>query len=255
MAAFPFISFTAVQEKALWLFGVYQGLCLSVINLIPSFSAAIGASGLPVISLAVAQGNTGLVRRQTSRLVKLTALCVVPVSLFVMFFSSDVLITLYGNNGAQTTLAAYFLKIMAPVAILSAFSFPLNAIMHSRGKSSTIFRILLVACGAKMVLSARLCSLGSVNIMGCVISQMVFHIIVFALSVRAVASYCPPSGLFRAMAVPAVVAYILLTFVRILADFVLYSLPCAFRTVLCGGLFIAVYGLVMVFASPLIDKG
>ena len=54
MAAYPFVSFTAEDEKAIWLFGVYQGLCLSVTNLIPSLSAAVGSSGLPFITLTEA---------------------------------------------------------------------------------------------------------------------------------------------------------------------------------------------------------
>ncbi len=254
MAAYPFISFTAVEEKAIWLFGVYQGLCLSVVNLIPSLSSAIGQSGLPLITRAMNSSYPADAHRQIDRLVNLTAVCVVPVSLFVMFFSGDVLVTLYGDNGAQTTLAACFLKIMAPVAVISAFSFPFNAIMHARGKSSAIFRIMAVSCSIKVVLSIRLCSVGKINIMGCIISQIVFHIMVFALSLFVVRSVYSAGRVFYHLFLPVVLSYILLTFVRTLADFVLYSIPTAFRTVFCGGLFVLVYGTVMIFAGVFIDK-
>ena len=254
MAAYPFVSFTAVEEKAIWLFGVYQGLCLSVVNLIPSLSAAIGSSGLPLITRAVQEGNPTVIRRQTDRLINLTAMCVVPVSMFVMFFAHDVLITLYGDNGAQTTLAAYFLRIMAPVAIVSAFSFPLNSIMHAAGRSSTVFRILLVSCGIKVLLSTRLCSVGDINIMGCVISQIVFHVMVFILSLGAVRSVYPVKNVFSHLIYPVMLSYVLLTFIRSVADFVLYSIPTAFRTLFCGGVFVLVYLAAIIFTGILIDK-
>ncbi|MBR5520576.1 MAG: oligosaccharide flippase family protein [Oscillospiraceae bacterium] len=254
MAAFPFISFTTVSEKAIWLFGVYQGLCLSVVNLIPSLSSVIGASGLPVITRAVSAGNTEQLRRKTDRLIKLTALCVVPVSLFVMFFSQDVLVTLYGDNGAQTALAAFFLKIMAPVAILSAFSFPLNSIMHAKGKSAVIFRILLFSCFIRVAVATGLCSVGRINIMGCIIAQIVFHTMVFIFSVRAVADVYPAGRLILRISYPVVISYILLTLIRIVTDFMLYSVPCVFRTFFCGMVFVLMYMAVMFFTSTLIDK-
>lgn len=254
MAAYPFVSFTAVEEKAIWLFGVYQGLCLSVVNLIPSLSAAIGSSGLPLITRAVQSGDAGRINHQTGRLVRLTAVCVVPVSLFVMFFARDVLITLYGDNGAQTALASYFLKIMAPVAIVSAFSFPLNSIMHRAGRSASVFRILLVSCVIKVIVSTGLCSVGRINIMGCIISQIIFHTLVFILSLGAVRSVYPVKNILSALVYPLIVSYILLSFIRAVADFILYTIPTAFRTVFCGGVFVLVYLAVIVFTGLFIDK-
>jgi len=254
MGAYPFISFTAVEEKAIWLFGVYQGLCLSVVNLIPSLSSAIGQSGLPIITRAINSDYPAAARRQIDRLVSFTSASVVPVSFFVLFFAHDVLVTLYGDNGAQTTLAAYFLKIMAPVAIISAFSFPMNSIMHASGKSSAIFRIMVIACSVKVALSIGLCSVGKINIMGCIISQVVFHIMVFSLSLFVNREVYPAGKVFRHLFYPALVSYILLNFLRALADFVLYSIPTAFRTIFCGGLFVLVYGAVMILSGVFIDK-
>ncbi len=254
MAAYPFISFSAEDEKAIWLFGVYQGLCLSVVNLIPSLSAAVGSSGLPFLTRSIRAESTDAVHRQTEKLIRITAFLVVPVSLFVAFFPNEVLITLYGDRGAQTELATYFLRFMAPVAILSAFSFPLNSILHADKKSSTIFRILLLACGIKVVSCIQLCSVGSINIMGCIISQIAFHCIVFGLSVMAVKKTDKNFNIFRHIVLPLVVAYILLTFLRIFADFVLYTVPVVFRTVFCGGIFVIVYVTIFLFMGFFVDK-
>ena len=253
MAAYPFVSFFAEDEKAIWLFGVYQGLCLSVVNLIPSVASAVGSSGLPYITRSISSDNTDAVLHQTSRLVKLTAFLVVPVSLFVAFFPSEVLTTLYGDRGAQTTLATYFLRFMAPVAILSAFSFPLNSILHAKKKSGTILKILIVSCGVKVVLGYCLCSVEKINIMGCIISQIVFNCMVFVLSVLAVKKRAGVSVLPQ-LIVPVAVAYLLLTFLRIFADFVLYAVPTVFKTFFCGGIFLVVYVTIFLFVGFFVDN-
>ena len=254
MAAYPFISFTAVEEKAIWLFGVYQGLCLSVVNLIPSLAAAVGSSGLPVITKSIQDKNKEGTSRQIDRLVRLTAALVVPVSFFVMFFPGEVITTLYGDNGAQTALATVFLRVMAPVAILSAFSFPLNSIMHATGKSNTILRILLCACTIKVIISTGLCSVGRINIMGCIISQIIFHIAVFLLSLYAVKSVYPARNILGHIICPAILSYVMLSFIRAVSEFCLYNIPVNFRTVFCGGLFVLCYMCILVFTGFFVDK-
>ncbi len=253
MAAYPFISFFAEDEKAIWLFGVYQGLCLSVVNLIPSLSSAVGSSGLPYITRSM-YSEKGDSLRQTNQLMKITAFLVVPVSLFVTFFPEEVLVTLYGQRGAQITLATYFLRFMAPVAILSAFSFPLNSILHARKKSGVILKILLVSCGVKVTLSGWLCSVPKINIMGCIISQTVFHSMVFVLSVVAVRKSGRGISVIPQLIVPVAVSYLLLTFLRIFADFVLYAVPTVFKTFFCGGIFVVVYVTIFLFLGFFVDN-
>lgn len=254
MAAYPFISFSAEDEKAIWLFGVYQGLCLSVVNLIPSLSSAVGSSGLPLITRSLRSDDRLTVEKQTARLMNLTAFLVVPVSLFVTFFPGEVLTVLYGYRGAQTVLARYFLRFMAPVAILSAFTFPLNSVLHANGKSASILKILLFSCGIKVALSAYLCSQEQINIMGCIISQIVFHILVFVFSVLAVRTVSPGISIVKTLVMPVSVAYILLTFLRIFADFVLYTVPVAFKTFMCGGIFVVVYVTIFLFMGFFVDN-
>jgi O-antigen/teichoic acid export membrane protein len=254
MAAYPFVSFLAEDEKAIWLFGVYQGLCLSVVNLIPSLSSAIGSSGLPYITRSIYSNERGQLNQQANRLFKLTAFLVVPVSLFVAFFPEEVLITLYGDRGAQIDLATYFLRFMAPVAILSAFSFPLNSILHARKKSDSILKILIFACGVKVILSYKLCSVGQINLMGCIVSQIVFHCIVFILSVIAVTKDGQGISVIPQLIVPVSVSYLLLTFLRIFADFVLYTVPTVFRTFFCGGIFVLVYVTIFLFIGFFVDN-
>lgn len=253
-AAYPYISFTARQEKAIWLFGVYQGLCLSVVNLIPSLSSAIGSAGLPVVTKSLRRENTHAAGRQTDKLIKLTAASVVPVSAFVAFFPYEVLSVLFGDKGSQTILAAEFLKIMAPVAVLSAFSFPLNSVLHALGKSSAIFKILLVCCIVKAAVGARLCSVDSINIMGCVYSAALFHIMVFIMSVGKIKKSGVRLKVLQRLAMPAAASYTLLTFIKIGSDRLLYTMPLFFRMFCCGALFVVLYGIILFLSGFFVDN-
>ncbi|MBQ5327486.1 MAG: polysaccharide biosynthesis C-terminal domain-containing protein, partial [Oscillospiraceae bacterium] len=138
--------------------------------------------------------------------------------------------------------------------ILSAFSFPLNSILHANKKSDVILKILLLACSIKVVLSYWLCSKQNINIMGCIISQIVSHCIVFIMSVLAVKRYSPGVKVLKSFIVPGAVSYLLLTFLRIFADFVLYTVPTAFKTFLCGGIIVVVYVTIFLFMGFFIDK-
>ena len=178
----------------------------------------------------------------------------VPVSAFVGFFPYEVLSVLFGDKGSQTILAAEFLKIMAPVAVLSAFSFPLNSILHALGKSSAIFRILLVCCIVKAAAGARLCSVDNINIMGCVYSAALFHIMVFIMSVGKIKKSGVRLKVLQRLAVPAAASYILLTFIKIGSDRLLYTMPLFFRMFCCGTLFVVLYGIILLLSGFFVDN-
>ena len=78
--------------------------------------------------------------------------------------------------------------------------------------------------------------------------------ITFVLSVIAAKKASPDISVIPQLIVPVSVAYLLLTFIRIFADFVLYTVPVAFRTVFCGGIFVVIYITVFLFIGFFVDK-
>ncbi|MEG2193094.1 MAG: polysaccharide biosynthesis C-terminal domain-containing protein, partial [Oscillospiraceae bacterium] len=253
MASYPSVAFSAVEDKAIWLFGVYQGLCLTVVNLIPSLSAAIGASSLPVITKSKLSGRRSDMQRQVSKLMKFTGICVIPISMFVMFFAGEVIVTLFGDQGAQTTLATDFLRIMAPTAIFSAYSFPMNSILHAHDRSKSILKILTVSCCLKVMLSAFLCSNPQLNIRGCIYSSVAFYLLVFFLTAGSVKSTGIKLSVIKSMVLPFTLSYLTLTALRLFADAALYNLPILLKTALCGAAFVLIYLIVLIFTGFIVD--
>ena len=79
-------------------------------------------------------------------------------------------------------------------------------------------------------------------------------VMVFILSLGAVRSVYPVKNVFSHLIYPVMLSYVLLTFISSVADFVLYSIPTAFRTLFCGGVFVLVYLAAIIFTGILIDK-
>ncbi|MEG1782171.1 MAG: oligosaccharide flippase family protein [Oscillospiraceae bacterium] len=238
MASYPNLAFSAVEDKAIWLFGVYQGLCLTVVNLIPSLSAAIGASSLPVITKSKLSGRRSDMQRQVSKLMKFTGICVIPISMFVMFFAGEVIVTLFGDQGAQTTLA---------------YSFPINSILHAHDRSKSILKILTVSCCLKVMLSAFLCSNPQLNIRGCIYSSVAFYLLVFFLTAGSVKSTGIKLSVIKSMVLPFTLSYLTLTALRLFADAALYNLPILLKTALCGAAFVLIYLIVLIFTGFIVD--
>ena len=90
--------------------------------------------------------------------------------------------------------------------------------------------------------------------MGCIVSQIVFNCLVFVLSVFAVTKAAPGVAVIPQLIIPVAVAYLLLTFLRIFADFVLYAVPTVFKTVFCGGIFVVVYVTIFLFIGFFVDN-
>ncbi len=244
---------SGIEDIPLWLFGVYHGLTLTVVNLIPTLSAAIGQSGLPVITKTKLNNDTKSLNEQIVKLLKLTAVSVVPISMFVFVFSQDIIITLFGNTDAQSQIAAMFLKYLAPVSVLSAFSFPFNSILHAYEKAQTIFKILVLSSVVKAFFTYYLASIPSINIKGCIYSSVIFYVLLFVLSLMQVKKTGAKFSIILVLLLPLVASYISVSAVIIIYDMLLFSFPVLFKMIISGSLFLAFYAIIVLLSNFLVD--
>ena len=56
------------------------------------------------------------------------------------------------------------------------------------------------------------------------------------------------------LAVPVMISYVLLTFVKIAAEKLLYTMPLFFRMFCCGGLFVVLYGIILFLSGFFVDN-
>ncbi len=233
------------EDIPLWLFGIYNGYTLTIANLIPTISSAIGQSSLPVITKARLTEDSEKMNAQIKRILKMTGASIVPVSMFCFFFANDIMVILFSDMGSATDIAAMFLKFLAPFIILSAFSFPLNSILHAFDKPKSVFKILFFASIVKMSLTYFLSSIPSINIKGFIYSSCVFYILIFVLTIASVKKTKVKLPIIKAITMPLISSYISISLALYISENVLYLLPIILKIGITGFIYLMFYSFIL----------
>ncbi len=241
------------EDIPLWLFGIYNGYTLTIVNLIPTISAAIGQSALPMITKIKLLNDETKMKNQINRVLKLTGASVIPISVFCYFFSEEIINTLFSDMGAATDIAAMFLRFLSPFVILSAFSFPFNAILHSYEKQKTVFKIILFSSIVKAGLTVFLSSMPSVNIKGFIYSSCVFYTLIFILTFLAIKKIGVKFSIIRPILEPLLFSFLSVLIALYLCNEVLFILPLIIRLGFSGVVYIILYGVFILITDFLVE--
>ncbi len=244
---------SVAKNIPLWLFGIYNGYTLTITNLIPTISSAIGQSSLPVITRIKMQNDSKKMSSQIEKILKLTGASVIPISVFCYFFASDIIIILFSDMAGATDIATMFLRFLAPFIILPAFSFPLNSILHAYDKQKTVFFILVVASFVKAFLTFYLASIPSINIKGFIYSSCAFYIIIFLLTIFSIKKLGIKFSVLKAFFLPSVYSFIAIAISIYISEEMLFTLPLIIRFLVSGFSFVIIYSAAILLTEFLVD--
>lgn len=245
-------SFKNAGDMPMYLLGIYQGMVLSVFNLLPAVLSYMGAASLPVISRGISAGNSGYVSLQTQRLFTVTAGLSIPATVYIHMFRYDILQFLFGTNGAQTQVSAQLLDILLLGSVFCCFTAVLNSVLYACGRSVTVFRILLTASAVKCILSYILCGIPQINIKAFAVSAVVFHTIIFILSVHSVNKLginCSPLKVFF---MPCAATAVSVAGVKLMDNMALCWLPLLLRIGFSGLIYSLIYMLIAIITGFLL---
>ncbi|MEG3029084.1 MAG: oligosaccharide flippase family protein [Oscillospiraceae bacterium] len=251
--SFQGASFKGANDIPLFLFGTYQGMVLTVFNLVPALLGSLGTVSLPVITKAQTVGNFQGLQRQATRLFVITSAVSVPMCVYTFFFCADIINVLFGTSSAQGAIAAELLKIIIPSGVLASFTLAFNAIMHAMKKSYLVFRILMVSAAVKCGLSFVLCAVPQINIRGFALSANVFYAITFVLSLVELKKLKLEFSFFKVFFVPVSAAYIMVLVTGAVCNNLLLGLPLAVKIAIGGGFFLILYGILLILSGFLVD--
>lgn len=250
-AAYPYASFTARQDKAVWLYGIYRGMCMTVRGIIPSICGGVGTSGLPILSKYAASGNIPRAEKQADKMIKLCAYVAMPAGMFLYSFGTTAVSAVYGKTNSRTMIRGEFLQIAAVTAIFNSMVFSLNAVLNAFGRSKAVFKNMLIALAVKLPVGFILCQRPEVNIKGCLYSSACFAAVTFILAYFSAEKSVKIKILSRA-AVPFAMSYVFITLIKFLQ--IKYSLAPLPFTLVFGGLFRLLYGATAMFWLLFIEK-
>ncbi|MGN0148893.1 MAG: polysaccharide biosynthesis C-terminal domain-containing protein [Clostridia bacterium] len=169
------------SEEARFLYGAYTGYALTVFHLPVGILATLGVSILPVISGAIAVGNTERAQKTTKTALELTIFAAVPCSV-VLFTESENILKLLFNNPSS----AVMLTVVSPCVIMMCVSQISSAVLQSSNKIMLPFFFSLICSLIKLVISYMLVGCREYNIYGSAISANISSFIMMILSLAAV---------------------------------------------------------------------
>ncbi len=241
------------DDIPLWLFGIYNGYTLTVVNLIPTISAAIGQSALPMITKIKLLNNEEKMKSQINRVLKLTGASVIPISVFCYFFSKEIINILFSDLGGATDIAAIFLRFLSPFVVLSAFSFPFNAILHAYEKQKSVFKIILFASIVKASLTVVLSSVPSINIKGFIYSSCIFYTLIFILTFITIKKIGVKFSIIMPILEPLIFSGVSVMISLYIFNEILFTLPLIIRTIFSATVYIFLYGILLLISDFLVE--
>lgn len=177
------------EDEARFVYGAYTGYAMTVLNLPAGFLATLGISIIPIISGAAATGNNEKIQRAAHSGIALCAAAGLCAAIGIFVFGEFILKILFHN-----TYSAPMLRAAAPSAAFICVMQMSGAILQSMGHITRAFAAAAAAAVIKLICSAALASMPSLNIYGAIIGTDVAFFIGMVINLLGVAVHTANEG-------------------------------------------------------------
>lgn len=179
-AAIPFGK--ALEDIPNYLNGCYKGMAVTMYNLIPTFTVALGVSALPPITVAWETKNHISLKRNIESVLRMTMLLALPLGLGMSFLSNEILTLLFSSRPNEVAIATPLLSILAIAVIFSAACSPINSMLQAIGRADLPLKIMAVCAVIKLSTNYILVGTPSINIRGAAIGTLVCYVLIMCIS-------------------------------------------------------------------------
>ncbi|MBR2371214.1 MAG: polysaccharide biosynthesis protein [Clostridia bacterium] len=174
------------------IYGSYTTLALPIFNLVPSLTAGVALSLVPMLSSAIQKGDRTTEQSLLRSAVKIEAILALPASLGIAAFSKQILNTVYGNHADAVELTAPLLSVLAVSILLSCLITSTSAILQAYGRVDLPVISTLVGAAVKLLTGYLLIGNPNVGILGAPISTLVCNATVLTLNYTLVCRHAHP---------------------------------------------------------------
>lgn len=162
-----------------YLYGAYQGMAVTIFNLVPSLTAAFGVSALPMISSVWAKKDRVKTAASMSSVLRITLLIAFPAGLGLAVLSKEILFLLYSSRYNEILIAAPMLSMLGLAVIFVAVCAPINSMLQAVGRADLPVKIMLVGGVLKLLINWKLVSMPEINIYGAPVGTLVCYAFIF----------------------------------------------------------------------------
>lgn len=149
-----------------FLYGSYTGLAITIFNLVPALTAAIGICALPMIAALASQGRMSQLRQQVESVIRVTIIIAMPMGLGICCLAEPILTFIFDSNPIEVAIAAQLLRPMGIAAIFVAVSGAVNSMLQAVGRVYVPVKLMFGGAAIKFLINWGLISIPSVNISG-----------------------------------------------------------------------------------------
>ncbi len=173
----------ALSDIPNYLNGSYKGLAVTLYNLLPTFTVAMGVSALPAVTVAWERKDQLALKTNVESALRATLILAVPAGLSMALLSEDILMLLFGSRPDEVMIAAPLLFYLGIAVIFSATCSPVNSMLQATGH--TYVPLIIMACCSfvKIGLNYVLVGIPEINIRGAAISTLVCYMLIMTISV------------------------------------------------------------------------
>jgi stage V sporulation protein B len=171
-----------IEDLPNFLFGCYKGMAVTLYNLIPTFTVAIGISALPPITVAWTSKNMTALKRNVESVLRVTMLLAIPAGIGLSVLSGRILMLLFGSRPTEAAVAAPLLTVLGIAVVFSSACSPINSMLQAIGHAKLPVKIMVVCAAIKLLINYELVGIPGINIMGAAIGTLVCYVLIMVIS-------------------------------------------------------------------------
>jgi len=172
----------ALESIPNYLNGCYKGMAVTLYNLIPTFTVAMGVSALPAVTVAWEQKDFPALKQNIESVLRVTLLFVLPAGLGMSALAQPILTLLYGGRPDEVIIATPLLALLGLAVIFAAACSPINSMLQAVGRADLTVKILVACASLKLVINYVLVGIPEINIRGAAIGTLICYILIMSIS-------------------------------------------------------------------------
>lgn len=165
-----------------FVYGSFNGLAITVFNLVPSITNMFGKGVIPSVAEAHAEKNIEKLAENSRSALKATAFIAVPSGLGMCFLSRQILLFLYPSRTAEILVSYRSLSFLGIAVILLCLSFPVFSMLQAVGRADLPVKIMLVGVVVKLAGNLVLVPVPEINVSGASISTTLCYAVILVMS-------------------------------------------------------------------------
>ncbi len=187
---YDFIGQIGKEEFAAFAYGSFNGLAVTVFNLVPSITNIFGKSILPHMTAAWTRKDMKALSEHASEVLKIAMLVSVPAGLGMCVMAKEILTALFPGSSDEIMFSQLSLTVLAPAVILLSASYPVFSMLQAIGRADIPAKIMIPAILIKLAGNVFLVSIPSLNITGAAISTDICYAFIFVFSLVKLVKLC-----------------------------------------------------------------